>query len=51
MDVKGYNVFHQKSPSFIEFAIFFTFNKFVVLLSCQLKVYLLVTLFIPWLYA
>jgi len=25
MDVKGYNVFHQKSPSFIEFASFLSF--------------------------
>jgi len=25
MDVKGYNVFRQKSPPFIEFATFFSF--------------------------
>lgn len=26
MDVKGYNVFHQKSPPFTEFANCFSFN-------------------------
>ena len=25
MDVKGYNVFHQKNPPFTEFAAFFSF--------------------------